>query len=123
MGAASACLLCMAPSPQSGLILIVEEPSIRRLVKNVLQRKGHAVLEADARRALRLVEGHETVVKLLITNLPHAFAELEGTVPILYLATSPDWDLAARTRRLRVLQKPFRTQELLEAVGEITERS
>ena len=46
----------MAPRPQSGVIVVVEEPSIRRLVKNVLGREGHEVIESDASQALRLVE-------------------------------------------------------------------
>ncbi len=112
----------MAPSPQSGVIIVVEDASIRRLVKNVLGREGHDVIESDAQQALRLVETGEAPVKLLITNRPQAFAHLDGFVPVLYMASTPDWELASRMRRLRVLQKPFRTKDLLQAVGEITGR-
>jgi CheY-like chemotaxis protein len=100
----------------------VEDPSIRRLVKNVLARIGHEVVESDAQHALHLVESGETTVKLLITNRPQAFERLDGKVPMLYLASAPDWDLAARAHKLRVLQKPFNPKDLLEAVGEITGR-
>ncbi len=113
----------MAPSPHAGVILVVEEPSIRRLLKNVLERGGHEVMEIDAGRAVRLVRGLEPAVKLLITNRPERFAEIDGSVPILYLASSPDWELARRSRGVRVLQKPFHTKELLQAVEEITDGS
>jgi DNA-binding response OmpR family regulator len=113
----------MAPIPHTGVIVIVEEPSISRLVRNVLRREGREVLVADAEQALTLMEQGDSPVKLLITNRPHAFAQKDGFVPVLYLASSPDWDLAARTRGLRVLQKPFHARDLVEAVGEIIPRS
>ena len=113
----------MAPSPQAGMIVIVEDPSIRRLLKNVLERVGHCVMESDTRRVIRLVKSREAAVKLLITNLPEAFSEIEGAVPILYLASSPDWELVRRSRGVRVLQKPFHTKELLEAVDAIADGS
>ena len=110
----------MAPSPHTHVILIVEDPSICRLVKNVLRRDGREVMETDTQQALRLVEDGEAGVELLITNRPQAFEQLDGRVPVLYLASSPDWDLARRRRGLRVLQKPFHAKELMEAVVEIT---
>jgi DNA-binding response OmpR family regulator len=111
----------MAPRTSPGVILIVEDPSIRRLVKNVLRRGGYKAIECDVEQALRSLAGGEASVMLLITNRPEAFAYLDGSVPLLYLASAPDWELAARTRGMRVLQKPFHTKELLDAVGEITE--
>ena len=113
----------MAPIPHTGVILIVEEPSISRLVKNVLRREGREVLVADPEQALALMAQSDSRVKLLRTNRPHAFEQMDGFVPVLYLASAPDWDLAARTRGLRVLQKPFHARELVEAVGEIIPRS
>jgi hypothetical protein len=111
--------LFMAPALQPGVIVIVEDPSISRLVKNVLRREGRQVVVTDAQQALTLMEQGDSQVKLLITNRPHAFTGLDGFVPVLYLTSAPDWDLAARTRGLRVLQKPFHTKDLVEAVGEI----
>jgi DNA-binding response OmpR family regulator len=109
----------MAPSHQPGVIVIVEDPSISRLVKNVLRREGRQVVVTDAQQALTLMEQGDSQVRLLITNRPHAFARLDGFVPVLYLTSAPDWELAARTRGLRVLQKPFHAKDLVEAVGEI----
>jgi DNA-binding response OmpR family regulator len=113
----------MVPTSQSGVIVIVEDPSISRLVKSVLRREGREVLVADAQQAQTLMEQGDSRVKLLITNRPHAFAGLDGFIPVLYLTSAPDWELAARTRGLRVLQKPFQTKDLVEAVGEIIPRN
>ena len=109
----------MASCTQTGVIVIVEDPAIRRLVKSVLGRDGHQVLECGAEQALRYVTAGEEPVKLLITNRPQEFSELENTVPILYLTSTPDWDIARRTRQLRVLQKPFHAKDLIEAVRDL----
>lgn len=116
-------ILLMVPTSQSGVIVIVEDPSISRLVKSVLRREGREVLVVDAQQAQTLMEQGDSRVKLLITNRPHAFAGLDGFIPVLYLTSAPDWELAARTRGLRVLQKPFQTKDLVEAVGQIVPRN
>ena len=108
---------------RTGVIVIVEDPFIRRFVRSVLGRSGHEVMESDAQDALKLAAEGPGSVKLLITNMPGIFERLQPPVPILYLATFPDWDLAARFSKLRVLQKPFHAHELLEAVGQVTELS
>src|ERR1700691_3193435 len=113
----------MPPLCSTGVILIVENPFIRRFVRSVLGRCGHEVMESDAQDALKLAAEGPGIVKLLITNKPDVFARLEHPVPILYLATFPDWEFAARFSKLRVLQKPFHAHELLEAVGQVTELS
>lgn len=77
-------------------------------------------MESDAQDAFKLAAEGPHSVKLLITNKPDAFEDLEHSVPILYLAASPDWELASRFSNLRVLQKPFHAHELLEAVGAAT---
>jgi DNA-binding response OmpR family regulator len=110
----------MAPRTSRGVIVIVEDPFIRRLVRSVLGRSGHDVVESDAQEAFRLAARGPGFVKLFITNKPDVFEHLEHTVPILYLSASPDWDLASRFKNLRVLAKPFHASELLEAVTEVT---
>ena len=105
---------------RTGVIVIVEDPFIRRFVRSVLGRFGHEVMESDAQDALKLAAEGPGSVKLLITNKPDVFERLEHPVPILYLASFPDWELAARFTKLRVLQKPFHAHELLEAVGQVT---
>jgi DNA-binding response OmpR family regulator len=110
----------MSPRSSSGVIVIVEDPFIRRFVRSVLGRSGHEVMETDAHDAYKLAAEGPGSVKLLITNKPDVFEHLEPMIPILYLAASPDWELAGRFRNLRVLQKPFHAHELLDAVGAAT---
>jgi DNA-binding response OmpR family regulator len=119
----SACLHRMSPPSTSGVIVIVEDPFIRRFVRSILGRLGHYVMESDEADALKLAANGLGSVKLLITNKPDVFERLDRTVPILYLSATPDWDLAARFRNLRVLQKPFHAHELLEAVVAATEQN
>jgi hypothetical protein len=111
----------MSLPSSSGVIVIVEDPFIRRFVRSVLGRLGHSVMETDEKDALRLAAAGRDNVKLLITNRPDAFEDVDPGLPILYLASSPDWDLASRFSNLRVLQKPFHARELEEAVGAATE--
>jgi DNA-binding response OmpR family regulator len=110
----------MAPRTSIGVIVIVEDPFIRRLVRSVLGRSGHDIVESDAQEAFRLAARRPGFVKLFITNKPAVFEHLDDTVPILYLSASPDWDLASRFKNLRVLQKPFHARELMEAVTAVT---
>jgi hypothetical protein len=113
----------MSPYPSPGVIVIVEDPFIRRFVRSVLGRSGHDIVETDEQDAYRLAAQGPGSVKLLITNKPDIFERLEHAVPILYLAAFPDWDLASRFSNLRVLPKPFHAHELLEAVSAVTDPS
>ena len=111
----------MDPRSNSGLIVIVEDPFIRRFVRSVLERSGHDVMESDAQDAYKLAAEGPDTVKLVITNKPNVFEDVEHSVSILYLASCPDWGLASRFRSLRVLQKPFHAKDLLDAVGAVTD--
>ena len=61
----------VAKTPGTETILLVEdEPSILRMVKNLLERRGYAVLAASKPgEAIRLAERHPTEVQLLITDV------------------------------------------------------
>jgi hypothetical protein len=59
-------------------------------------------------------------VGLVITNAPGLFLAFAEWLPLLYLAACPDFDLAARFRTCRVLQKPFHPTDLLEAVRRLS---
>lgn len=110
----------MIPIEHPGIVIVVEEASICRLVIKVLSREAWDVIETGAQRANELLEGNAPPVKLLITNRPQDFERFAGSIPILYVTSAPDWEFVARTRRLRVLQKPFHATELARAVKELT---
>ena len=58
-------------------------------------------------------------VQLLITNVPSAFTEFAGWVPLLYLAALPDLSLVSPYRNSRVLSKPFHPDHLLASAQEL----
>lgn len=110
----------MFSNTNNGVILIVEEASIGRLVKRMLAREGRNAIETDAAQALDFIARGDCRVKLVITNQPKAFAELNGIAPVLYLTSAPDLEVADHVFRVRILRKPFKTKDLLRAVAELT---
>jgi DNA-binding NtrC family response regulator len=106
----------MPDNSHFGLVVVVEDPSVCRLVKTVLKRHGHEVVSAEVWRAAEWIEHGDRPVELLITNRPQIFEGLNRAVPILYLASDPDWDYVSSHGSLSVLEKPFHPNELVEAV-------
>jgi len=80
------------------------------------------VILCDPRRAVEMVQARQKV-DLLITNSPADFLPIAGELPLLYLSAAPDPELASRFSKLRVLEKPFRSDELLRAVKDLTSLS
>ena len=73
-----------APAPPRGraetILLVEDEPAVRALTRQTLERHGYRVLEAaHGREALRLWEQHRTAVDLLLTDLvmPEGLGGLE----------------------------------------------
>ena len=56
-------------------------------------------------------------------RIPRWFLPVAGDLPLLYLSAAPDREVASRFPNLLVLQKPFRTADLLSAVNELTSTS
>lgn len=102
-----------------GCALIVEDPMIRRFVGGILKREAYLVVEAELGEALRILRDGPSAVSLLVTNAPGYFFEFAETLPLIYVATSPDPALANRFRRCRTLRKPFRPGELVECAAEL----
>jgi hypothetical protein len=106
----------------SGRVIIVEDPLVRRLIEGILARDGIAVMHAEPRRALALLEEPNDFA-LLITNAPQLFADRGLDIALLYLAAYPDPHWLAKFPRCRALSKPFRSQELLELTRELLQTS
>jgi len=107
------------PSRASATVLLVErDPSVVRLLREILSRAGLAVLSArDAERALRLYELQRTGIDLLlIDGLPSEVEQIVRRRPelkVLCLSglAGAEWDGA-----MPVLYKPFTPAALLQAI-------
>ena len=106
----------VSPKSASGLVLMVEDPFVCTYVRSVLVRRGYEFVEADAEGALQVLARREPPVCVLITNQPEPFLEYSDHVPVLYMASFPDLSLASRFRACRPLAKPFRSEQLVDAV-------
>jgi CheY-like chemotaxis protein len=112
------------------VLLVEDEPAVRRVLRRVLARHGYEVLEAaGGEEALAIVAGRPGGVDLVLTDvvMPHlngrAFAErLTETCPelrVLFMSGYTDDDILRRGLALpgaTFLEKPFAAEALLEAV-------
>lgn len=101
-------------------ILVVEAPIVQKFLRTVLEQEGYEAIEAGPHSALDLMSTSRPGVGLVITNAPGIFLAFAEWMPLLYLAACPDFDLAARFRTCRVLQKPFHPADLVEAVRRLS---
>jgi PAS domain S-box-containing protein len=116
----------------SGTVLVVEDdPGVRRLTRRALQSAGFRVLEAEgAEQALRLAAGAQ--LDLVVTDivmpgrsgleLADRIAETHPDVPVLFVSGYAE-DAAehrhARVAGRELLAKPFRPQQLVERVRQL----
>lgn len=100
----------------SGRILVAEDPFVGNFLRTVLQRHGYQVVTGEAIHTSELVRQGRIAADVVITNDPDAFLPLAGTQPLLYIAANPDLELASKFPVCRVMHKPFRNEDLLEAV-------
>ena len=117
--------------PVEGTVLLAEdEPAVRMMVREVLERAGFRVLAAeDGEEALAVSRGHDGIVDLLVTDIvmpnlggrelaARLLVERPG-VRILFMSGYPNdarelGELAGSTGDL--LRKPFSLKELVERV-------
>jgi hypothetical protein len=102
-------------------ILVAEDPVVSSFLRAVLQKHGHKVVLGEAARASELLGQGSIAPDLVITNRPDAFLQFAGKLPLLYIAASPDSELAKQFLNCRVLRKPFRNEALLEAVEDLAD--
>ena len=100
-----------------GEILVVEDPMIQRLIDGILSRHGYPVTSLTMLQALEHVRHGGRFI--LITNIPTAFLDVAEAVSLLYIASLPDRQLAARFPRHRCLSKPFHPLDLVSAVRDL----
>ena len=125
------------PAPPRGgneTILIVEDDEgVRRLVKNILQRHGYGVLDANnGTEALRIAKQHDGPIDLLLSDVVmpgmsgmHVWSQLKAArehLRVLFVsgyAGSSIPDLTFVKSMGRFLQKPFTPNELAATVREV----
>jgi CheY-like chemotaxis protein len=100
-------------------ILVVEDPFVSNFVRAVLQKRRHKVVISEAERASELLRQGRLRPHLVITNKPEVFLQFADALPVLYIAANPDPRLASQFANCRVLRKPFRNDDLVEAVEEL----
>jgi two-component SAPR family response regulator len=103
-----------------GAIVVVEDPYIRKYLRDVLTRQGYRVVGSETHVATEMLQLGTEQVDLVITNSPIDFLAFADTVPLLYIAGAPDFDLASRFLCCRVLKKPFHPEHLVAAVRDLT---
>ena len=125
----------VAPSSFDGsetILLVEDEPGVRRASRRFLEEHGYRVLDAsDGGEALRLCELHEGEVDLVITDLvmpgmsgrelAERMARIRPQTPILYVSGYVDSGPARaglQDASIPLLQKPFGADVLARKVRE-----
>lgn len=129
-----------APSAASTpvTILVVEdEPGVRRLAAQLLQRHGYDTLEAaDGKEALAVLSAAATPIGMVLTDirmpnlngleLERLVREHWPAIPVLLMSgeVTREWLVeAVHDPTVKLLRKPFTAEELLEAVQEMLQSS
>jgi two-component system KDP operon response regulator KdpE len=114
-------------SPGAKILIVEDDPHIRRLLRATMQRAGHAVVEAaDARQAIALLDIERPDVVLLDLGLPDRDGlELIGLIRLrsaaIVIVVSARDDGAEKVAALDLgaddyVTKPFDTDELLARI-------
>jgi len=101
--------------------MVVEDPFVSGLLRSLLTGQGYRVALASVSHGLELLRSAQAIPDLLITNQPAPFATMGDSLPLLYLAASPDPQQAAAFPNCSTLRKPFEPRQLLEAVRHLVE--
>jgi two-component system cell cycle sensor histidine kinase/response regulator CckA len=122
--------LTTVPKGTETILLVEDEGGIRELATDFLRGRGYMVLTAmDGNEALRIAEGHEDLIHLLVTDivmpnvggkeLAQRLRQVRPQIRVLFMSGYPDHpalasaDIGAQTT---VLQKPFSLDMLAHKV-------
>lgn len=121
-----------APTAGCTVLVVEDEPAVRSLIRRIMERDGHTVLEAiDGERALELSREHETGIDVLITDVmmpgiggPALARVLVGERPDLRVILTSGYgdEAVAAPRGARpafFLEKPFSPDQLSGAVRDV----
>lgn len=119
------------------ILLVEDEPSVRRLVRLILEQRGYAVLEAESGvTALSLCRSHAGPIHLLLTDvrmpgmnglyLSQQVSVLRPGIRVLFMSADMDCEPLTHlllTTRASFVQKPFSPDLLADKVqGALAER-
>jgi len=124
-------------SYRGGVLVVDDEPAIRKIVRMTLEKLGYYVVEAeDGQQAMTLLnEGeHPMVIDVIITDIrmPNIngieaieyFQREYPSVPLIVLTGFPDMDLATQLMKQGItdyLVKPVDRKKLTTAVADAIE--
>jgi hypothetical protein len=121
----------LAPPARTTRILVVDdEPMVRKITARILRGRGHQVLEAsEGADALTVLQKHSPRIEVLLTDVvmpgmsgPKLVEAARATLPDLAVVYMTGYDagaLQAETRAV-VIQKPFAPEALCGAIETAT---
>jgi PAS domain S-box-containing protein len=120
-------------STRATILVVEDDPTVRKLVTGILQRNGHTVLTAtDGASALAIVGTSPEPIQLAIMDVvmpgmngrevSERLAQLSPDLKVLFMSGYTDDDVIHRGVRdltRRFIQKPFTAAELIQKVDEV----
>lgn len=115
------------------VLLVEDQPSVRALVRRVLEARGHRVLEAaGGPEALQLAAAHAGPIDLLLTDvvmpqmngleLAQRLTAVRTGLCVLFMSGYAEEEIASRGRLdppMHLIEKPFEPAELARRVREV----
>ena len=101
-------------------IVLYEAPFLQNYLHTVLEREGFHVIACSPARVIQMVRSPKKTIDMVITNSPLEFHSVRSDLPLLYMSVYPNPDVPGLFAKCLVLAKPFRAEELLSAVRELT---
>ena len=128
--------LAAVPKGTETILLVEDELGIRELAGDFLQRQGYMVLTAmDGNEALRIAQGHEDLIHLLVTDivmpniggkeLAQRLTQVRPQIKVLFMSGYPDHPALASADigvQTTVLQKPFLLDALAHKVRNLLDQ-
>ncbi len=128
--------LAGVPKGTETILLVEDEVGIRELVTDFLQGRGYMVLTArDGNEALRIAEGHEELIHLLVTDivmpnvggseLANRLRQVRPQIKVLFMSGYPEHPAlpsASVGVQTKVLQKPFSLDILAHKVRSLLDQ-
>ncbi len=126
-----------AGSSSATILVVDDEPEIRKLVSAMLSRHGHRVLSADTgENAIKTFQRSSEPVELLLTDvvapgmsgpmLADALTEIRPTLKVLFMSGYDNTQVVQRyvvERGFALLVKPFSMEQLEAKVREVLEQT